>query len=164
MNISVYQRGEVVPIWAEDSKWDGAPLDPSQGIKVTLIDPNEKSAGEISVVSSTDFTVGLIVTGGTSGATGVIMEKPNATTLRLKQVTGVWQSGETITDTGSGTSTTTSVLGGLSMTKDAVGKYVYYYYSADADPVGWWHYSCKATDGTGEEVKSVKTPGGFELQ
>ena len=164
MKIQVFQRGETVPIWAEDKNWAGVLIDPSTGIKVVITDPDEKVVGDISVISSADFTVGLTVTGGTSGATGIILEKPNGTTLRLKQVTGIWQSGEAITDTGSGTSITSSTLVDIVMTWDAVGKYVFYYKSDIADPVGWWRYFCKAVDGAGDTSRTVITHGGFELQ
>jgi hypothetical protein len=52
-----------------------------------------------------NFTVGMTVTGGTSGATGVIVEDIDggaAGTLRLKTVTGTFQDNEAITDTGTG--------------------------------------------------------------
>ena len=55
------------------------------------------------------------------------------------------------------------------MTKDAVGKYVFYYSSKPKgtppvdDPTGWWRYSCKAVDGTGDAAKTVITNGGFSL-
>lgn len=50
------------------------------------------------------------------------------------------------------------------------GIYVFYYSSKAKgdppvdDPIGWWHYFCKAVDGTGDAAKTVITYGGFELQ
>lgn len=49
------------------------------------------------------------------------------------------------------------------------GRYVYYYDSSPkgdppvADPVGWWHYFCKAGDGSGDTVRTVITHGSFKL-
>lgn len=49
------------------------------------------------------------------------------------------------------------------MHESSTGKYVYYYHSASDDPVGWWHYSCKAVDGTDPNTKVVITHGSFKL-
>lgn len=52
-----------------------------------------------------DFTVGLTVTGGTSGATGVIVrvsDSGTTGTLYLNNVSGTFQDNETITDTSTG--------------------------------------------------------------
>jgi hypothetical protein len=57
---------------------------------------------------SGNFTVGLTVTGGTSGATGVIVNDADAGTtgaLTLRDVSGDFQNNETITDSGSGSAT-----------------------------------------------------------
>jgi predicted RecA/RadA family phage recombinase len=167
-----YQRGETVPCWADDKTWLGAALDPSQGIKITITEPEDPDTGvagvvkvgDLSVVASDSFAVGLVVTGATSGATGYIFSKPDATTLRLQRVTGVFQSGEVITDTATGTSTTTSVLMGSPMAYDADGLYVYYYPSQLDDRVGWWTFTCTAIDGTSPNERIVITEGGFELE
>jgi uncharacterized protein YfaS (alpha-2-macroglobulin family) len=50
------------------------------------------------------------------------------------------------------------------MTEDDDGKFVYYYNSEDDDVKGWWRYSCKSQDGTGDEAKYVITEGSFELK
>jgi len=50
------------------------------------------------------------------------------------------------------------------MTQTDIGKFVYYYKSSTTDPVGWWRYSCKAVDGTGDAAKTVITRGGFALE
>lgn len=55
------------------------------------------------------FTEGLVVTGGTSGATGTIVELTDAGstgTLRLDSVSGTFVDNETITDTSTGSATT----------------------------------------------------------
>ena len=69
--------------------------------------------GYIDVSSTATFTVGKTVTGTTSTATGVVLEITSGTRLTLGNIVDggtAWQSGETITDNGSGTSTTTSVV------------------------------------------------------
>ena len=67
------------------------------------------NCGSIAVVDGTVFAVDDALEGGTSSATGIVY-KIVSNTLYLKTVTGVWQSGETITDGGTHTSTTTSTL------------------------------------------------------
>lgn len=60
-----------------------------------------------------NFTVGTLVTGATSGATASILEDNDSGAtgvLTLGNVNGVFQSGEIITDTGSGSATTTSAV------------------------------------------------------
>lgn len=55
------------------------------------------------------------------------------------------------------------------MTQTSTGKFVYYFDSSAKgdplvnEPLGWWHYSCKAVDGTEDEVKTVITHGSFKL-
>ena len=49
------------------------------------------------------------------------------------------------------------------MTQTSVGKFVYYYKSIATDPIGWWHYLCKAVDGSGDDAKTVITHGSFKL-
>jgi hypothetical protein len=164
MATEVFQRPETIPIWAETKTWAGVYDNPNQGIQITITDPDGVvKAGIIFVVSSASFTIGLKVTGGTSGATGVIIEKPSATELEVQQVTGVWKSGEAITDTGTGASTTTSALTAAPMTNDATGKYVYYYNPTDSATLGWWRYSCKAQDGLLEGAKYTVADGSFKL-
>jgi hypothetical protein len=137
-------------------------VDPTS-IKLTLADTNNvQVAGYISVVASASFTVGLTVTGGTSGATGVVRSKPNATTLELQRVTGVWVSGEAITDTGSGTSTTSSALLGADMTKSAVGIYDYKYKTNANSAEGWWNGEVWVVDGSGETA--IDSPGEFSVE
>lgn len=58
-----------------------------------------------------EFTEGLTVTGGTSGATGVIrriewMQDGTVGILHITDVTGTWQDNETVTDTATGSATT----------------------------------------------------------
>jgi hypothetical protein len=136
---------------------DDALVDPTTSIKLTLADPDGvQKAGYISVTASASFTAGLTVIGGTSEATGIVVSKPDATTLELKDVTGVWESGEAITDTGAGTSTTTSALLGADMTKDGAndGTFDYFYHTVADSPEGWWNGEVWVVDGSGESAKT----------
>lgn len=161
-----FQRGETVPIWAEIKTWAGVYDSPDQGVKITITDPDgQVKAGKISVVASALFTVGLTVIGGTSGATGVVVEKPDATTLYLQQVTGTWESGEAITDTLAVTSTTESALLAAPMAEDEAGKFVYYYRSVVSETAGWWRVRCVGQDGlVVDSAKFIAADGGFSLE
>ena len=93
-------------------------------IPVFPTDPPSCQVGEVALIGgqhktcvppelgydaqTANFTVGLILTGGTSGATGLIVydRDGGATgTLGLINVVGIFQDNETITDSGSGSAT-----------------------------------------------------------
>jgi hypothetical protein len=61
-----------------------------------------------------------------------------------------------------------TILSNKTMAHNAVdpetGKFVYYYNSQTDDVKGWWHYSCKSQDGTGDDAKYVIVEGSFELK
>lgn len=62
---------------------------------------------------TTNFTVGHKITGGTSGATGILRQQVDngATgTLYLDQVKGTFQNGEALTDEGSGNGNASGTL------------------------------------------------------
>lgn len=62
---------------------------------------------------SANFTAGLVVTGGASGATAVILEDSDAGTtgtLTLGNIVGTFQDNEAITDSGSGAATVNGTL------------------------------------------------------
>lgn len=62
---------------------------------------------------SANFTVGLVVTGGTSGATGTILSDTDGGTsgaLTLTDVTGTFLDNEALTDSGSGAAVVNGVL------------------------------------------------------
>lgn len=64
-----------------------------------------------------NFTVGLTITGGTSGATAVISadtDSGTTGTLTLTSVSGLFEDNETITDTSTGSATTNGLLTGQS--------------------------------------------------
>ena len=156
-------------IWIRAYVYDaaGALVDPATSIKVTIADPDGvQKAGYISVTASESFTAGLTVTGQTSEATGVVISKPDATTLELQQVTGVWVSGETITDTGTGTSTTSSVLLGADMTKDGAndGTFDYFYHTVATSAEGWWNGEVWTVDGSGEDAKASSCSFSMEVK
>ena len=80
----------------------------------------ETTTGSIYQIQKYDtqtgaFTVGLTITGGTSGATGVISED-NSTFLVLKSTTGSFEDNEIITDTSTGSATTNESTQGYSRT------------------------------------------------
>jgi len=65
---------------------------------------------------SGNFTVGLTVTGGTSGATGIVTADVDAGTtgtLTLSNISGLFVDNETITDTGTGSATVNRSLTSL---------------------------------------------------
>jgi len=77
---------------------------------------------KIGVISKTldydgqtgNFTVGLVVTGGTSGATAVILADSDsgaAGTLTLGQISGTFQDDEAITDSSTGAAVVDGILG-----------------------------------------------------
>lgn len=138
---------------------DGELADPTEA-QMAIKDPDSVvKAGYISVADSSSFTAGLVVEGTTSGAKGMVISKPDGTTLELQRITGVWQTGEAITDTGSGSSTTTSALLGVLMTKLVKGIYHYIYHKGKtADPMatGVWVVDGDIWDGTG--VLAINTP------
>lgn len=73
-------------------------------------DPSEwQQGGSINVNDGSSFDIDDDVTGATSGATGTIY-KIDTNILYLKNVTGTWQSGETISDGDDSSSTTSSTL------------------------------------------------------
>jgi len=58
----------------------------------------------------------------------------------------------------------TKVVDGQNMEKVATGKYVYYHNTSTDDPAGWYSYSCKAVDGSGDTARTVIVNGSFELK
>jgi hypothetical protein len=50
------------------------------------------------------------------------------------------------------------------MTKDSLGKYVYYWNSELTSASGWYRVKGKAQDGSGAEAKVTIEYGGFLLQ
>lgn len=70
-----------------------------------------------------NFTLGLVVTGGTSGATGTILQDTDAGgtgTLILQGVTGFFEDDEALTDSGSGAAVVNSATGGTNLSHKAI--------------------------------------------
>lgn len=150
-------------------KDDDDALTASTAVNIKVFDPaGLQKCGNISVVASASFTADLIVTGGTSGATGYIASKPDATTLELREITGTFVSGETVTDSGAGTSTTTSALLGIDIITSGLveaGIYEYYYHmGADslAMDTGRWRGEIAVVDGVGADA--ITSPGSFAFK
>lgn len=135
-------------------------------ISVILNDPNGvQKAGYISVADSSGFTAGDVVTGGTSKATGTVISIPaGGVTLELQRVTGVWQSGETLTAEDAETTDTTSALLGATMPQYAAttGIYEYKYRTDENSPEGDWPGEVWVIDGSG--VTAVYSPGTFSVE
>jgi len=68
----------------------------------------------LSVSSSASFSVGEVITGGSSSATASITSKPTATSVATTVPSGTFSSGETITGGTSGATTTVSAAQDLS--------------------------------------------------
>lgn len=64
----------------------------------------KKMIGNIVMDDVTDFAVGNTVTGGTSGATAKVIKIIGTTTLRVNTLTGIFVAGETVTNSGAGSS------------------------------------------------------------
>ena len=144
---------------------DGALVNPTGSISVILNDPNGvQKAGYISVAASLGFTAGDVVTGGTSEATGVVISMPDATTLELQRVTGVWQSGESLTAADEETTTTSSLLLGATMTQydSTTGIYEYKYRTDEDSPEGDWPGEVWVVDGAG--TTAIHSPGTFSVE
>lgn len=77
---------------------------------------NEILNGPLDYVSnSTDFSLGETVTGGTSGATGIVVWIDDATLegeLGLKQITGIFQDAETLSGSSGGWAVTAGTIQG----------------------------------------------------
>ena len=96
---------------------------------------------------SANFTAGLVLTGGTSGATAIIVIDDDAGTtgiLTIRKITGTFQNDETITDSGSGSATSNGTITNLlSQTLPTAGE--------------TWEIICESTDddSTGTGARTV---------
>ncbi len=154
----------VIYVYSEDGV-----LTAPTAVNIKVFDPDGlQKCGNISVVASASFTADLVVTGGTSGATGYITSKPDATTLELREITGTFVDGETVTDATPGTSTTTSALLGIDIiTSGLVETGIYeYYYHMGADSLamdsGRWRGEIAVVDGVDEDA--ITSPGSFSFK
>ena len=101
-------------------------------IKTTLdFDYNDYDAkGYISVADGSVFDLDDNVVGSTSAATGTVY-KIETNTLYIKNITGTWETAETITDGGTATSTTTSIITPLEFPYYLTNKLIQYEYDLD---------------------------------
>ena len=138
-------------------------------VNIKVFDPDGlQKCGNISVVASASFTADLVVTGGTSGATGYITSKPDGTTLELREITGTFVDGEAVTDTSTGTSTTASALLGIDIITSGLvetGIYEYYYHMGATSPAmdtGRWRGKIAVVDGV--DADAITSPGSFSFK
>jgi len=138
-------------------------------VNIKVFDPDGlQKCGNISVTASASFTADLVVTGATSLATGYITSKPDGTTLELREVTGTFVSGETLNDSGAGTSTTTSALLGINIIVSGLveaGVYEYYYHMGAASLAmdsGRWRGEIAVVDGVDEDA--ITSPSSFSFK
>lgn len=74
----------------------------------------------ITVAASGSFAVAETITGGTSGATAIVLTKPSSTTMELTVPTGTFAASETITGGTSGATTTVSAAPSLVDTQNTI--------------------------------------------
>lgn len=178
MTTEVFQRGESVPIWAENRKWDGTLTDPTQGVKITLKDPDGVLAKDATGADIDDKVMGKETT-PRDGIYVFYYDSKEVTTLAAN----ITATATSITvATGEGiklpasnfyieiddeilkcTSRTDDVLTVTRGQKDTTA-------SAHNSGTsvwrirGWWRYEITAQDGTGEDARYTVTEGGFELK
>lgn len=174
-NTQVYQRGEVVPIWAENRDSDGTLADPSAGIKVTLKDSDdvlgeETDGTDIDEVAMSKSATGKYVYYYYSDAPTTIASDITAAATSITVATGegvklpsttnfyIQIDSEIIKCTSRATDVLTVERGKRSTTGAT--------HSSEAKVhrvLGWWNYFCKAIDGSGATAKKVITYGAFKL-
>lgn len=170
-NTQVFQRGEVVPIWAENRDSDGDLADPDSGIKVTLKDSDdvlgEESDGtDIDEVAMTKSATGkyvyyyysdaptTIASDITAAATSITVDTGEGVKLPSTTNFYIQIDKEIIKCTSRSTDVLTVERGKRSTVAAAHSS------GANVNRIkGWWNYSCKAIDGT----KNVITNGSFKL-
>jgi len=175
MTIQVFQRGESVPCWAEDRNWAGSLIDPTQGIKITLKDPDGAIAKDVDEADIDDKVMenpeqGKYVFYYNSKAVTTLASTITATATSITVATGEGallpasdffiEIGNEILKCSSRTDDVLTVTRGQKSTTAAA--------HSSGDSVwrirGWWHYFCKAVDGSGDTARTVITHGGFELK
>jgi len=171
----VFQRGDVVPIWAENRNSAGTLTNPSAGIKVTLKDPDDVLAEEVDGDDIDEVAMSLSATGKyvyyyysdapttidgdiTAAATSITVATGEGVKLPSTANFYIQIDSEIIKCTSRSTDVLTVVRGQRSTTGAA--------HSSGAKVhrvLGWWNYYCKAVDGEGAEAKKVITNGSFNL-
>lgn len=132
-------------------------------------DPQQLNNALLSYDAQTgNFTAGLTITGGTSGATAVIVEDADAGTsgtLSLQTVSGTFQDDETITDTDTGSATVDGTLQTTTFASDegdlysviSFGSYVIFADRMEHTPYKW-------KNGDQRLTKLITASGGTEYK
>lgn len=173
-NTQVFQRGEVIPIWAEIRNWAGTLIEPSQGIVVTLKDPDdvlakEKDGDDIDEVEMAMSVAGKYVYYYYSDAPTTIAAEITATATSITVATGEGsklpssnfyiQIDDEIIKCSSRTDDALTVVRGRKGTTAAIHSS-----GASVERIkGWWHYFCEAVDGSEDTAKKVIAYGSFKI-
>ncbi|MBA7473844.1 hypothetical protein ES707_09189 [subsurface metagenome] len=171
----VFQRGETVPIWAETKNAIGEHFNPTPaGIKVTLRDPERVLAKDYDGTDIDNKTMAQTSTGKyvfyyNSEAVTTLASTITAIATSITVATGEGallpasdffiEIDKEILKCSSRTDDVLTVTRGQKSTKAAD-------HSSGVSVWrlrGWWHYYCKAVDGTEDAAKTVITHGSFKL-
>lgn len=177
MTTQVFQRGETVPCWAENRKWDGTLTNPTQGIKITLKDPDGAIGKDVDEADIDDEVMdkettprdGIYVFYYNSKAVTTLASNITATATSITVATG---EGALLPSSDFFIEIDKEILKCSSRTDDVLtvtrhqkGTTA----AAHSSGVsvwrtrGWWHYFCKAVDGSGDTARTVITFGSFML-
>ncbi len=175
MTTQVFDRAETVPLWAENRDWAETLFNPSQGIKVTLRDPDgvlakEADESDIEDTAMTNSATGKYVFYYGSGAVTTLASTITAAVTSITVATG---EGDKLPSTNfyieiddeiikctSRTADVLTVVRGQRGTRAAA-------HNSGASVWrirGWWTYSCKAVDGAGANARTTITYGSFCLK
>ncbi len=171
----VFQRGETVPIWSETRNPAGELFNPTPGgIKVTLRDPDgalakDVEGTDIDNTAMVQSSTGKFVFYYNSKAVTTLAATITATATSITVAAGEGallpasdffiQIDNEILKCSSRTDDVLTVTRGQKGTTAAA-------HSSGVSvwrTRGWWHYFCKAVDGTGAEAKEVIEHGSFKL-
>jgi hypothetical protein len=175
MTTQIFDRGESVPIWAENKNWAGTLTDPTGGIKVTLKDrggvlAKDYDGSDIDDKAMTKDDVGKYVFYYNSKAATTLASGITVTATSITAATGeglklpasdfyIEIDDEILKCTTRTVDVLTVVRGqkGTIATAHSSGASVWRLR-------GGWSYFCKAIDGSGDTTKTVITYGSFELK
>lgn len=174
MNTQVFQRGETVPCWAENKNWAGVLTNPTAGIKITLFDPDGVLAKAVDATDIDDTAMAISVQGKyvfyyNSKAVTTLASNITATATSITVATGEGgklPASNFYIEIEKEILKCTSRAGDvLAVTRGQRGTTAAAHSSAAKvwRIRGWWHYSCKAVDGTSPDERTVITHGSFKL-
>jgi len=178
MTTDVYQRGETVPCWAENKDWAGAYTDPSEGIKITLRDPDGAIAKDVDESDIDDTAMGqetvprtgIYVFYYNSGAVTTLASDITAIATTISVAAG---EGDKLPASDFFIEIDSEILKCSSRTADVltVTRHQKGTTAAAHDSGtsiwrtrGWWHWFSKAIDGSGATERTVITHGSFKLE